>query len=402
MSPNLEGLASSFLDRPNPHILAYFCSMAGIYLHIPFCKQQCHYCDFHFSTSLKNKEAVVQALLAEIKLQQDYLAREEISSIYFGGGTPSLLSEKELMLLFEHLHQHFSIHSEAEITLEANPDDLNAKKIQALRHTPINRFSIGVQSFQDADLQFMNRAHTGEEALSSIKGVQDAGWENITIDLIYGSPTLTDVDWSKNMTTALDLEVPHISAYALTVEEKTALHHFIKQKKCAPVDEAQSARQFQQLMQTLEKAGFIQYEISNFGKEGFFAQHNSSYWKGAHYLGLGPSAHSFNGKSRQWNIANNVRYIQSIQKGEIPFEAEQLNETQRYNDYILTALRTIWGVNLPFLKSHFSPLLFDYLSHSAKKWIESGHILRFSKKLTLSEKGKLMADNIAADLFYVD
>ena len=376
--------------------------MAGIYLHIPFCKQKCHYCDFHFSTSLGGKDDLLYALLLEIELQKTYLSGEKINTIYFGGGTPSLLSEKELMQIFDKLHQHFSIDENAEITLEANPDDLTAQKIKELKQTPINRFSIGIQSFQDADLKFMNRAHNSEEALSSIKRVQDTGWENITIDLIYGTPTLSDSDWTNNMQTAIDLSVPHISAYALTVEENTALHHFIKSKKCAPVEDKQSARQFQQLMKHLPKAGFIQYEISNFGKEGYFSKHNSNYWKGEKYLGLGPSAHSFNEASRQWNIANNSRYIQSLQKGELLMEVEKLTEAQQYNDYILTSSRTIWGVNINFTKSHFSSILNDYLLVLLDKWMKSGHIYQNNEIFTLSEKGKLMADAIASDLFYVE
>ncbi len=376
--------------------------MAGIYLHIPFCKQKCHYCDFHFSTSLGGKDDLLHALLLEIEFQKTYLSGEKINTIYFGGGTPSLLSEKELMQIFDKLHQHFSIDENAEITLEANPDDLTAQKIKELKQTPINRFSIGIQSFQDADLKFMNRAHNSEEALSSIKRVQDTGWENITIDLIYGTPTLSDSDWTNNMQTAIDLSVPHISAYALTVEENTALHHFIKSKKCAPVEDKQSARQFQQLMKHLPKAGFIQYEISNFGKEGYFSKHNSNYWKGEKYLGLGPSAHSFNEASRQWNIANNSRYIQSLQKGELLMEVEKLTEAQQYNDYILTSSRTIWGVNINFTKSHFSSILNDYLLVLLDKWMKSGHIYQNNEIFTLSEKGKLMADAIASDLFYVE
>ena len=376
--------------------------MAGIYIHIPFCKQKCHYCDFHFSTSFRTKEDLLNALVKEIKLQQNFLEGETINTIYLGGGTPSILKQEELMQLFDVLYQNFTIATDAEITLEANPDDLNAKKLKELKQTPVNRFSIGVQSFQDADLQFMNRAHSTEEAHSSIKRVQDTGWENITIDLIYGTPTLSDKDWQNNMQTAIDLAVPHISAYSLTVEENTALHHFIEYKKCAPVEEEKSARQFIQLMDTLPKAGFTQYEISNFAQEGFYSQHNSNYWKGEKYLGIGPSAHSFNGTDRQWNITNNVRYIQQIAQGTIPAEKEQLTEKQRYNDYILTTLRTIWGINLNFVKSRFSNDFEYFLLNSVQKWINSGHILKNEENLTLNQKGKLMADHIAADLFRVD
>ena len=375
--------------------------MAGIYIHIPFCKQKCHYCDFHFSTFLRTKEDLLKALVKEIQLQQNFL-EETINTIYLGGGTPSILKQEELMQLFDVLYQTFPITTDVEITLETNPDDLHAQKVKALKQTPINRFSIGVQSFLDADLKFMNRAHNSEEAISSIKRIQDTGWENITIDLIYGTPTLSDKDWQNNMQTAIQLAVPHISAYALTVEENTALYHLIEHKKCAPVKEEKSTRQFLQIMQTLPKADFIQYEISNFGKEGFFSKHNSNYWKGEKYLGLGPSAHSFNGTDRQWNISNNVRYIQQIAQGTIPAEKEHLKETQRYNDYILTTLRTIWGVNINFIKYQFSNGFEDFLINSVQKWIDSGHILKNKEVLTLSKKGKLMADRIAADLFSVD
>ena len=376
--------------------------MAGIYIHIPFCKQKCHYCDFHFSTSFRTKEDLLNALVKEIKLQQNFLEGATINTIYLGGGTPSILKQEELMQLFDALYQTFPIAPDAEITLEANPDDLHAQKVKELKQTPVNRFSIGAQSFQDADLQFMNRAHSAEEAHSSIKRVQDTGWENITIDLIYGTPTLYDKDWQNNMQIAIDLAVPHISAYSLTVEENTALHHFIEHKKCAPVEEEKSARQFIQLMDTLPKAGFTQYEISNFAQEGFYSQHNSNYWKGKKYLGIGPSAHSFNGTDRQWNITNNVRYIQQIVQGTIPAEKEQLTEKQRYNDYILTTLRTIWGINLNFVKSRFSNNFEYFLLNSVQKWIDSGHILKNEENLTLNQKGKLMADHIAADLFWVD
>ena len=376
--------------------------MAGIYIHVPYCKQKCHYCDFHFSTSLNTKDDLLNAIQKEITLQQNFLEGEKIHTIYLGGGTPSILKQEELMQLFDLLYKIFPVAIDAEITLEANPDDLHAQKVKELKQTPINRFSIGVQSFQDADLQFMNRAHSAEEALGSIKRAQDSGWENITLDLIYGTPTLSDTDWQNNLQTAINLAVPHISAYALTVEENTVLHQFIEQKKCAPLEEKKSARQFLELMDTLQKASFTQYEISNFAKEGFYSQHNSNYWKGEKYLGIGPSAHSFNGTDRQWNIANNVRYIQQISQGLVPAETEIINEKERYNDYILTTLRTIWGVNTSFVKSHFSSNYERFLLNSAQKWINSAHLLKENELLTLSKKGKLMADYISSDLFWVD
>ena len=376
--------------------------MAGIYVHIPYCKQKCHYCDFHFSTTLRTKEDLLNALKKEIELQYNFLEGQNINTIYFGGGTPTILKQEELMQLFDVLYQNFHIAIDAEITIEANPDDLTAQKVKELRKTPVNRFSIGVQSFQDADLQFMNRAHNAEESLGSIKRVQDSGWENITIDLIYGTPTLSDTEWQNNLQTAINQEVPHISAYALTVEKNTALHHFIENKKCAPLSEEKSTRQFLQVMETLPKSGFIQYEISNFAQEGFYSQHNSNYWKGEKYLGIGPSAHSFNGIERQWNIANNLHYIQQISKGIVPAKTEKINEKQRYNDYILTTLRTKRGVNINFIKYHFSSNYERFLINSAQKWINSAHLLINNDLLTLSKKGMLMADYISSDLFWVD
>lgn len=286
--------------------------MAGIYLHIPFCKQACYYCNFHFSTSLAQKDAMVQAILREIQLQQNYLDGLAVSSIYFGGGTPSILPEEDLQALLQALHQHFNITPDAEITLEANPDDLTAAKLAALKAAGINRLSIGVQSFHEEDLQWMNRAHNSQQATQCITLAQAAGFENITIDLIYGGPTLSDEGWAANVQQAIALKVPHLSCYALTVEAGTALDHFIKKKKMAAVDTDKAARHFEQLMQWMQAAGYEHYEISNFALPGWHSRHNSSYWQGKSYLGIGPSAHSFNGTSRQWNIANNTAYILSL------------------------------------------------------------------------------------------
>ena len=383
-------------------LLWYFRCMAGLYIHIPYCKQKCHYCDFHFSTFLHTKTDFLQALLKEIVFQKDYLLGESIQTIYFGGGTPSLLDKEAINKVMDSIDRNFNIASKAEITLEANPDDLTSLKVKDLKQTAINRFSIGVQSFQDADLQFMNRAHSASEAMSSIKRVQDAGWENISMDLIYGTPTLSDSAWNENLTTFTALQVPHLSAYALTVEENTALHHFIEHKKCPPVEEEKSARHFLQLMETLPKSNFIQYEISNFGKENYFSQHNSNYWKREKYLGLGPSAHSYNGIERHWNVSNNAKYIIEIDKGIVPAEKETLHPQQNYNDYLLTNLRTIWGVNTDFVKSAFLGHFYDFLIDNCQKWIKSGHILQENELLTLSQKGKFMADGIAQDLFWVD
>ncbi len=376
--------------------------MPGIYIHIPFCKQACNYCDFHFSTSLNNKDAFLNALKKEIEMQKNYLNGETISTIYFGGGTPSLLSETELMNIFETLNKYFIISKDAEITLEANPDDLSKEKIKQLNATPINRLSIGIQSFYDEDLKLMNRAHNSKEAISAVKEAQDKGFENITIDLIYGIPTLSNTNWKNNLATAFGLDVKHISAYCLTVEPKTVLAHQIKTGEIKNVDEQQSAEQFEIMLEAMNKNNFIQYEISNFCKEGFYSKHNSNYWLKENYLGLGPSAHSYNGHSRQWNVSNNTLYIQSIEKGELNFEKEELTTNQRFNEYVLTSLRTIWGMDLNYIERAFGK---DYLTHSLKeagKYLETKSVLHQENKLILSDKGKLFADKIASDLFITD
>ncbi len=373
--------------------------MAGIYIHIPFCKQACNYCDFHFSTSLKNKDGFLIALKKEIELQKDYLGKETISTIYFGGGTPSLLSEAELMSVFEMLHREFVIAPTAEITLEANPDDITKEKINELKHTPVNRLSMGIQSFFDEDLKLMNRANTSKEAETAVKLSQDKGFENITIDLIYGIPTLSNQNWKHNLNTTFDLDVKHISAYCLTVEPKTALAHQIKTGKISNVDEQQSSEHFEMMLEEMNTHGFTQYEISNFCKPGFHSKHNSSYWLKENYLGLGPSAHSFNGTSRQWNISNNPLYIQALLKGEMNFEKEELTSNQRYNEYVLTSLRTMWGSDLGYIEKVFG---IPYLTHcmaEARPYLESKKLLLKENKLFLSDQGKLFADKIASDLF---
>jgi oxygen-independent coproporphyrinogen III oxidase len=376
--------------------------VAGIYIHIPFCKQQCNYCDFHFSTSLKNKNGLLQALLQEIEIRNSFTKGPKIKTIYFGGGTPSLLSGKELSLIFEQLNKHFEIESDAEITLEANPDDLNTKKIKELKNTPINRFSIGIQSFFDKDLQFMNRAHNSQEAERSIKGVQDGGWNNITIDLIYGTPTLNNEMWQENLEKFSNWNIPHLSAYGLTVEEKTPLFHAIKKGKTENLDQEKAKQQFELLMKFAKKEELEHYEISNFAKKGFMAKHNSSYWKGDSYLGLGPSAHSFDHNKRQWNIANNSLYIKAINERAPSIKEEILSEKEQFNEYIMVSLRTIWGCNRDVIELRFSSFLVDYFDFSIKKWIKNGKIKQNSAIFKLTQKGKILADRITSDLFYVD
>ena len=376
--------------------------MAGIYIHIPFCKQQCNYCDFHFSTSLKNKNGLLQALLQEIEIRKSFTKGAKIKTIYFGGGTPSILSGDELSLIFEQINKHFELDSDAEITLEANPDDLNIQKIKELKNTPINRFSIGIQSFFDIDLQFMNRAHNSQEAERSIKGIQDAGWDNITIDLIYGTPTLNNQMWQQNLQKFSDWNIPHLSAYGLTVEEKTPLYHAIKKGKTENVDQEKAKQQFEILMQFAKKERLEHYEISNFAKKGFMAKHNSSYWKGDSYLGLGPSAHSFDYNKRQWNIANNSLYIKAINEGAPSIQEEILSEKEQFNEYIMVSLRTIWGCNRDVIELRFSSFLVNYFNLSIKKWVKSGEIEQNGTIFKLNQKGKILADRITSDLFYVD
>jgi oxygen-independent coproporphyrinogen-3 oxidase len=384
--------------------------MAGIYIHIPFCKQACHYCDFHFSTSLKNKQPFLKALRKEIELRKDFLIgtdKDQINTIYFGGGTPSLLSDAELMNIFEVLYSHFKISPEAEITLEANPDDLTKERMQQLSNSPVNRLSIGIQSFYNDDLQLMNRAHTDKEALDVVKMAQDCGFLNISIDLIYGIPTLTNCKWENNLKKAFELDVKHISAYCLTVEPRTALSKLISSGKIKNVNEEISAEQFEIMLKQMEANNYQQYEISNFCKDGFYSQHNSNYWFKEQYLGFGPSAHSFNGEIRQWNISNNMSYIRALENAKEEdiekdfFEKEVLTLNQRYNEYILTSLRTIWGTDLEFIEKQFGTEILNYCLKEAQLYFELSQLLQKNNRLFLTDNGKLFADKIASDLFIV-
>ncbi|WP_166332828.1 radical SAM family heme chaperone HemW [Sphingobacterium chungjuense] len=370
-----------------------------LYLHIPFCKQACHYCDFHFSTQLSDKAAMVDALLREIELRSDYLVDRHIRSVYFGGGTPSLLAASDIERVLDKIAQHFILDPQAEITLEANPDDLSLSKIQDLRATPINRFSIGIQSFFEEDLRWMNRAHNAQEADVVIKRVQDAGFDNITCDLIYGYPLLTDEKWHSNIDQLIGYGVPHISSYAMTVEERTALHHQIKKGKTKPIDEGQSADQMAILIDKLTGNGFEHYEISNFAKDGKYAQHNTNYWNGTHYLGIGPSAHSFNGVSRSWNKSNNALYMRGMAHDMPMLESEVLSTEDRTNEYIMTSLRTMWGIRRDIVEQQFGIDVMQFLLQQAKPYIGSGALLYDNDTLKLSPKGKQLADRIASELF---
>ncbi len=374
--------------------------MAGIYIHIPFCKQACHYCNFHFSTSLAAKNDFIAALLKEIVLQAGYLQQERVDTVYFGGGTPSLLSKDEVNMILEALKSSFTISDDAEVTLEANPDDLSADKLNNLRAAGVNRLSIGIQSFFEEDLRWMNRAHNASQSITCIEEAHAAGFSNITIDLIYGTPGLTDEKWLNNVQRAIDFNIPHLSCYALTVEPKTALDHFIKTGKYTDVDPDQQARQFLLLMEWMEAAGYEHYEISNFAKPGWRSKHNTAYWLGKKYLGLGPSAHSFDGISRQWNIANNAMYIQSLQQEQLPYEKEELTPTQKLNEYIMTSLRTMEGLNIAYVENQFGREISDTIIRAAEKYRDAENIQWNGERLALTRSGKLLADGIAAGLFF--
>lgn len=345
---------------------------------------------------------MVEAICTEITNQQSYLGGTPLETIYFGGGTPSILETDDLLRLLETSQKTFGWTANPEITLEANPDDLHAQKLKELKNTPINRLSIGVQSFFNEDLLWMNRSHNGPEAESAIKRAQDSGFENITADLIYGYPLLSDEKWIQNIQQLVSLQIPHISSYSLTVEKGTALHHFVEKKKQVPMDEAQSARQFNLLMEACEQAAYQHYEISNFAKEGQESKHNSNYWKGKPYLGIGPSAHSFNQHSRQWNVANNAAYIKAIQAQSIPYTVEELSIRDRFNEYLMTGLRTMWGVDLTKIRSDFGEEYLSYLLEHIPEFIHKKWLLEQGKCLILSTEGKLFADQIASSLFLLE
>ena len=379
--------------------------MAGIYLHIPFCKQACYYCDFHFSTSLKRKNDLLKAIERELVMRKEAFGNEKIETIYFGGGTPSILTIVELQSLMDVIYENYEVVKNAEITLEANPDDLSEEKIIELSKTPINRLSIGIQSFFEDDLKFMNRAHTAEESKKSLKSAFQY-FDNITIDLIYGVPQMSNEKWLRNLQLAFEYGVPHISSYALTVEDKTALASFIKSGKVPPVDENLALEHFNILVAETESKGFVHYEISNFGKPNYFSKHNTSYWLGENYLGVGPSAHSFNGFERSWNVSNNTKYSKSIQENKLPITVEKLTKNNRFNEYIMTGLRTIWGVSFSKIENEFGKEILEYLIKNSMPFIEKGLLeiqtdTNSEKVLITTKKGKFLADGIASDLFVI-
>lgn len=374
--------------------------MAGVYIHIPFCKQACYYCDFHFSTSLKRKDELVDCIIREIELRKSELNHETIETIYFGGGTPSLLTQREIDAIIQSVYDNHEV-MDPEITLEANPDDLSESKIKELANSRINRLSIGIQSFFEHDLKLMNRAHNADEAKKCLE-IATQYFDNISLDLIYGIPGASNAQWEENIDIALDFGVPHISSYALTVEPKTALASFIEKEIIPDVNDEHAETQFFMLIDKLQEAGFIHYETSNFGKEGYLSRNNSAYWQGKNYFGIGPSAHSFNGRQRSWNIRNNVKYVKAIQQGELPIEREILTIKDSYNEYIMTGLRTIWGVSLERVAEEYGENYRTYLENQSDKYIQEDLLYIHNGNLKTTEKGKFLSDGIASDLFMLN
>jgi len=375
--------------------------MAGIYIHIPFCKNKCAYCDFFSISNFKQKEEFLKALLIELDLQKNYIHNESIDTIYFGGGTPTVFNKNELQTILKTIYSNFTISVNPEITIEANPDDLNENYLKELKNIGINRMSIGVQSFNDTDLKLMKRRHNSEQAKKVILTAQEVGFDNISIDLIYGLPNMLLVDLEKNIDILLNLNIQHISAYHLTIEPKTVFKKLFDSKKInLPTDE-ESVSQFQLIIEKTKKSKFLHYEISNFAKEGFISKHNSNYWKQIKYLGIGPSAHSYNLTSRQWNISNLNEYILEISKGNIPFEIENLTTTDRYNDYIVTSLRTMWGINLRTIEKEYGKLYFEFILKEIKPFIKSNLLIENNDTYNLSDEGKFLSDQIVRALIYI-
>lgn len=372
--------------------------MSGLYVHIPFCKQACTYCDFHFSTSSGQRKRVIDAIAKELERRASEADGAALGSVYLGGGTPSVVGPDALSALFEEVRQQYLVAPAAEVTIEANPDDITAEDLARWKEIGFTRVSLGIQSFRDERLKWMGRAHDAKQARRSIELIAKAGFTSWTIDLIYGLPEMTAEEWDEQLTIALDHGMPHLSAYCLTVEERTALHHQVKKGLIRPAnDEAQSA-QFDHLVERMATAGLVQYEISNFGREGHFAVHNSNYWKGVSYIGIGPSAHSFDGVKRRWNVSNNMRYADAIAKGERFWEEETLTHAQRVNERLMTGLRTIWGVDLRTLGN-------DVMAREQRtihRYVQQGDLFIKGERLLLTPQGMRYADRIASDLFLVD
>lgn len=374
--------------------------MAGIYIHIPFCKTRCVYCDFYKETDESQIKVFTGALCAEAALRKNEVT-EPVKTVYFGGGTPSRLDKQAFGEIFETLFSHFPIKEDAEITLEANPDDLSEEYIRLLRELPFNRISMGIQSFDDGELKFLSRRHSARQAIRAVELCRQAGFENISIDLMYGLPGQTPGMWEKNLQQACELDVRHISAYHLIYEKRTRLHAFLRKGSVRPVTDEASTEMFSMLIDTLAQNGFEHYEISNFAKGKKYSIHNTSYWKNEKYLGLGPSAHSYDGESRSWNVASLAEYIAAIRSGELPRETEKLTSAQKYNEFILTSLRTMWGVDLNRLKEKFGQEPFDYCLQNARKFIREGLLAIKDNALMLTREGIFISDGIMSELMRV-
>lgn len=371
--------------------------MAGVYLHIPFCRKLCYYCDFYHVISGDDNTLFINALKREAELRADYLSGNTVSTVYLGGGTPSVLSVNQIGSILDQIRKIFSVGEENEITMELNPDDITMEYLIDLKHTGVNRLSIGIQSWRDEDLKMMNRRHTSDQALDAVKNALETGYENISVDLIYGIPGMGLNNWAINLDKTLSLDIKHLSAYHLTIEPGTIFHRMKEKGTFTEVDEDESNAEFNLLLEKTGNAGFINYEISNFGKPGYFSEHNTNYWKQVPYLGLGPSAHSFNGYSRQWNIKDVKKYIRSINSGKLLFEREELDIKTKFNEYVLTSLRTMWGIDLEYVEKIFEKEGYDYVVNLSGKFIDYGLMKQDNKNLILTNQGKMISDNIISE-----
>ena len=375
--------------------------MAGIYIHIPYCKKKCIYCDFYFKINKDDIGKMISCIRKELISRKKYVKNSRINTIYFGGGTPSILTKKDIKTILKTIYDNYEVCEKAEITLEANPDDLKRKKLIAFFDVGVNRLSIGVQSFKDDDLIFLNRSHTRNDALKSINIAQEIGYKNISVDLMYGLPNQSLKDWENHLNLLLRLNIQHFSAYILTLEKKTKLFEYVKKNKVKMLDDIEIIDQYYSLLKIAKKNKFVQYEVSNFAKDNVFSKHNTSYWQNKLFLGIGPSAHSFNYKSRRWNIASNKKYIEKLNTNNVYFEEEILTINQQYNEYVLTNLRTMWGININVIKSKFGCKYSSYAKNMLSKWIEKKYIKENNEKIVLTDKGSVFADKIISELFLV-